>query len=249
MKPILMLFLLSIQVSVLAQPLSHGYAVVEDADGYVNLRVDAHAQAKVLAAIPNGTPLSCSMDQSDNPSLCAVALDGRENFGFIHRSRLVFLDQDRAFTKVALQTRTQHSAVYQEGQVKVKVSIAPVALDKKGYATKTDQHNVMRTMYQGQIMYGTDNEIIDAAYGYADIQVTVDGHTAQVPQSQLTSLIIPTYSVMDDSVFDHVSVYYHPQRQHLYVFSTQADGAAMYTAVFEFKNHQFVRKSLWLASM
>ena len=43
-----------------------GFALVHDADGHTNLRKRPDLNAKVLAKIPNGTPLECVEELSEN---------------------------------------------------------------------------------------------------------------------------------------------------------------------------------------
>ena len=75
-----------------------GFALVHDADGYTNLRESPDLNAKVLAKIPNGTPLECVGEASkDNPNFCTSLLQqaATGGYGFIHRSRLIFPASDK----------------------------------------------------------------------------------------------------------------------------------------------------------
>ena len=77
-----------------------GFALVHDADGHTNLRESPDLNAKVLAKIPNGTPLECVGEVSkDNPNFCTALLQqtATGDYGFIHRSRLIFPASDKNF--------------------------------------------------------------------------------------------------------------------------------------------------------
>ena len=84
-----------------------GFALVHDADGHTNLRKRPDLNAKVLAKIPNGTPLECIEELSENRSdFCFVQLQqaSADNFGFIHYSRLIFPASDKNFVRLREQS-------------------------------------------------------------------------------------------------------------------------------------------------
>lgn len=85
----------------------NGFALVHDADGHTNLRESPDLNAKVLAKIPNGTPLECLGDGGEGSlSFCTAQLQqpAAEDYGFIHYSRLIFPASDKSFVRLREQS-------------------------------------------------------------------------------------------------------------------------------------------------
>ena len=84
-----------------------GFALVHDADGHTNLRESPDLNARVLAKIPNGTPLKCLGDGGEGSlSFCTAQLQqpAAEDYGFIHYSRLIFPASDKSFVRLREQS-------------------------------------------------------------------------------------------------------------------------------------------------
>ena len=84
-----------------------GFALVHDADGHTNLRESPDLNARVLAKIPNGTPLKCLGDGGEGSlSFCTAQLQqpAAEDYGFIHYSRLIFPASDKSFARLREQS-------------------------------------------------------------------------------------------------------------------------------------------------
>ena len=73
-------------LSVAAQP--EGLAVVADPDGHANLRARPDLKSKVLAKLPNGTPIYCLSDEAGDggAQFCDARLQTPSEGGFVHHS-------------------------------------------------------------------------------------------------------------------------------------------------------------------
>ena len=100
-------------LSVAAQP--EGLAVVADPDGHANLRARPDLKSKVLAKLPNGTPIYCLSDEAGNggAQFCDARLQTPSEGGFVHHSRLVFPKRSGGFVppSIAAQRFGQHNVV------------------------------------------------------------------------------------------------------------------------------------------
>ena len=70
-------------LSVAAQP--EGLAVVADPDGHANLRARPDLKSKVLAKLPNGTPIYCLSDEAGDggAQFCDARLQTPSEGGFV----------------------------------------------------------------------------------------------------------------------------------------------------------------------
>ena len=92
-----------------------GFALVHDADGHTNLRKSPNLNAKVLAKIPNGTPLECLGDGGEGSlTFCTAQLQqpAAEDYGFIHYSRLIFPAADKNFVRLREQSGHDLSLIH-----------------------------------------------------------------------------------------------------------------------------------------
>ena len=65
--------------------------MVADPDGHANLRARPDLKSKVLAKLPNGTPIYCLSDEAGDggAQFCDARLQTPSEGGFVHHSRLV----------------------------------------------------------------------------------------------------------------------------------------------------------------
>lgn len=231
---------------VFGNPFSVGYVITQDnSDATVNLRETESLHAKVLAKIPNGTPMSCSVDNSSNPSFCFVKFDqdNKINTGYIYKNRLVFLDNDKSFNKITLTKSDLYSAVYKGNQVTVKVKLKPSKLISKNFSWQTINSS-QTLMYQNKPVYGVD-EIVNSVYLYSTIEIEINGSKYSIPAAQFKGLFIPFYFVENSLVFKNITIYYNVEEKMMYIFSTQTDGACVYTVVFELKDNLLKKTNVW----
>lgn len=135
-----------------------GFALIHDADGYTNLRESPDLNAKVLAKIPNGTPLECVGEASkDNPNFCTALLQqaATSGYGFIHRSRLIFPASDKNFATLHEHFGRGDTLTLSSNGQTVHIAarrIHPKRSDFSGTAPNSDT----TPLYRGKPFYGTD---------------------------------------------------------------------------------------------
>lgn len=217
------------------------YAIVNDPDGHANVRQSADLTSKVVATVANGTPIVCDDDYEPNPQFC-----DNEN-GAIHKSRLEIFDKNSVFKPVPLKTAIPTQVIYANKQANVLLKVTQKNLNPKDFTKGKYGY-----LYQGKPFYGTDNgllygkngKIIYTSYFFDTIQVTIDGKTLAIPKSEFNDLFIPNFSIDEDNRLKSVDVFINPNDNHVYIFSSQSDGAGSYTAVFEFKNGRYHQRYL-----
>lgn len=233
--------------SVFGSPSSSGYVITKDnTDTTVNLRDREDLHSKVLAKIPNDTPMSCSFDNSNNPDFCFVKFDESNsvNMGYIHKSRLLFLDEDKSFNKVHLIKDDLNSATYKNNRVTINIKLVSSKLNEKDFSWSTN-NEVATLMYQDLKVYGTDNQIVNSVFLYSSIDIKKNGEKYTIPLAKFRNLFIPPYFIENRLVFNNISIYHNPNDDLLYIFSTQADGAAIYTVAFKLKNSLLEQTNIW----
>ncbi len=222
-----------------------GFALVHDADGHTNLRKRPDLNAKVLAKIPNGTPLECVEELNETRSdFCFVQLQqaSADDSGFIHYSRLIFPAADKSFVRLREQSGRDDTLTLSGSGQKVHIvarRIHPKLSDFSGI----NKDNFTARLYQGKPFYGTDDSIRKSVFAIE--QITLNGQA--VPAAELQGLFSPDFAATarGSQVYDRWEAYYRRSDKTLYLFSRQSSGAGSFDVCFIFKDGKFQRRYLW----
>ena len=223
----------------------NGFALVHDADGHTNLRKRPDLNAKVLAKIPNGTPLECIEEISETRSdFCFVQLQqaNANDSGFIHYSRLIFPAADKSFVRLREQSGRDDTLTLSGSGQKVHIvarRIHPKLSDFSGI----NKDNFTARLYQGKPFYGTDDSIRKSVFAIE--QITLNGQA--VPAAELQGLFSPDFAATarGSQVYDRWEAYYRRSDKTLYLFSRQSSGAGSFDVCFIFKDGKFQCRYLW----
>ena len=223
----------------------NGFALVHDADGHTNLRKRPDLNAKVLAKIPNGTPLECIEEISETRSdFCFVQLQqaNANDSGFIHYSRLIFPAADKSFVRLREQSGRDDTLTLSGSGQKVHIvarRIHPKLSDFSGI----NKDNFTARLYQGKPFYGMDSMIPKSVFALE--RITLNGQA--VPAAELQGLFSPDFAATarGSQVYDRWEAYYRRSDKTLYLFSKQSSGAGSFDVCFIFKDGKFQRRYLW----
>ena len=194
-----------------------GFALVHDTDGHTNLRKRPDLNAKVLAKIPNGTPLECVEELSETrPDFCFVQLQraSADDFGFIHRSRLIFPAADKSFARLREQSGHDDTLTLSGNGQKVHIAarrIHPKLSDFSGISK--DKYTAH--LYQGKPYYGIDSMIPKSVFALE--RITLNGQT--VPAAELQGLFLPDFAATarGSNAYDGWEAYYRRSDKTLYL--------------------------------
>ena len=223
----------------------NGFALVHDADGYTNLRERPNLKAKVLAKIPNGTPLECIEELSENrPDFCFVQLQqaNADDSGFIHYSRLIFPASDKNFVRLREQSGHDDTLSLSGSGQKVHIvarRIHPKLSDFSGI----NKDNFTARLYQGKPFYGMDSMIPKSVFALE--RITLNGQA--VPAAELQGLFSPDFAATarGSNVYEKWEAYYRRNDKTLYLFGRQGSDGAPFDVCFIFKDGKFQRRYLW----
>lgn len=227
----------------------NGFALVHDADGHTNLRKSPNLNAKVLAKIPNGTPLECLGNGGEGSlSFCTAQLQqpAAEDYGFIHYSRLIFPASDKNFVRLREQSGRDDTLTLSESGQKVHI-VARRIHPKRSDFSGISKDNFTARLYQGKPFYGVDSIIPKSVFALE--RITLNGQT--VPAAELQGLFSPDFAATarDSQVYDRWEAYYRSIDKRLYLFGRQGSGAGSFDVCFIFKDGKFQRRYLWGAAI
>ena len=196
----------------------NGFALVHDADGHTNLRERPDLKAKVLAKIPDGTPLECIEELSENRSdFCFVQLQqpAAEDYGFIHYSRLIFPASDKSFVRLREQSGHDDTLTLSGSGQKVYI-VARRIHPKRSDFSSINKDNFPARLYQGKPFYGMDSMIPKSVFALE--RITLNGQT--VPAAELQGLFSPDFAATarGSNVYEKWEAYYRDSDKTLYLF-------------------------------
>ena len=223
----------------------NGFALVHDADGHTNLRERPDLKAKVLAKIPDGTPLECIEELSENRSdFCFVQLQqpAAEDYGFIHYSRLIFPASDKSFVRLREQSGHDDTLTLSGNGQKVHI-IARRIHPKRSDFSGISKDKYTARLYQGKPFYGVDSIIPKSVFALESI--TLNGQA--VPAAELQGLFSPDFAATarGSNVYQGWEAYYRYSNKTLYLFGRQGSDGNPFSVCFIFKDGKFQRRYLW----
>lgn len=229
--------------------LPDGFALVHDSDGHTNLRKRPDLNAKVLAKIPNGTPLECVEELSENRSdFCFVQLQqaSADDSGFIHRRRLIFPASDKSFIRLREQSGRDDTLILSGSGQKVHI-IARRIHPKRSDFSGISKDKYTARLYQGKPFYGVDSIIPKSVFALESI--TLNGQA--VPAAELQGLFSPDFAATarSSNVYQGWEAYYRGSDKTLYLFGRQGADGAPFGVCFIFKDGKFQRRYLWGAAI
>lgn len=227
----------------------NGFALVHDADGHTNLRKRPDLNAKVLAKIPNGTPLECLGDGGEGSlSFCTAQLQqpAAEDYGFIHYSRLIFPASDKNFVRLREQSGHDDTLTLSSSGQTVHIvarRIHPKLSDFSGI----NKDKYTARLYQGKPFYGTDYDIPKSVFALE--RITLNSQT--VPAAELQGLFSPDFAstARGSNVYQRWEAYYRRSDKTLYLFGRQGSDGDPFGVCFIFKDGKFQRRYLWGAAI
>ena len=227
----------------------NGFALVHDADGHTNLRKSPNLNAKVLAKIPNGTPLECLGDGGEGSlSFCTAQLQqpAAEDYGFIHYSRLIFPASDKSFVRLREHFGRDDTLTLSGNGQTVHIVARRIHPKLSDFSGINKDKNTAR-LYQGKPFYGTDYDIPKSVFALE--RITLNGQA--VPAAELQGLLSPDFAATarSSNAYDGWKAYYRDSDKTLYLFGRQGSDGAPFGVCFIFKDGKFQRRYLWGAAI
>lgn len=234
-----------------------GYAMVDDADGYVNLRAQDRLQSVILNQLPNGTLVSAYCDSyEDDANFCLAFMD-KGQFGYIYKDRLSFFEDNSSLIPIPfINHKTPLSASYVDHRYKVsaQIEVAPVIIYPENFSGYNSANESCPHYYDQVCSFGLEgfNELAklpENYYKFSKITFSIAGKTIKVPDADLEGLFLSDHAVSHNDVFTHTNLYFDPISQHLYLLSLQSYGAGTFTVIFKVESQGTVTRQAWLEAL
>lgn len=244
MKKILLVTSLLISSISFAQ--SNNFGLIQDPDGFVNVRDEASTKSKVVDKLNNGEVVSFAGD-SENQFI--NVLYAKHGFGYVHNSRInTFKD----FQKWKLQSSNMQSASYSLGQNKVSVTTRKAQFNLSDFkkSVPKGETEIIYTHYKNKSFYGTDGTLPTGSLQLASIDISYQGKNIHIPSQDLENYFMPSTPLSKGGLQDFAEAEIYSKGQDLYFINTLAgSGAAQYVLMIHIQNGKVVKIQAWNESI
>jgi hypothetical protein len=218
----LIIFFLLISFSATAQ-----LAIINDPDGFTNVRADKNTQAKILGRLLNDDVFLFDIEGNDQ---WAYVAKGEQLQGYIHKSRLLPIDSlphipvSNAFRVQKGNELTIHNDSI-SFQMKVSAFVIAkhkIQKDASGFVNKID----------GAVPRGVDGNL--PKNQLVEIKLSVHDNIISIPAAAYTDLFEPG--------IDSFNIYFDKKGKIYLYMASSSDGAGFYSVVWVIKNGQYLKR-------
>ena len=198
MKFFILLFLLISDI-VFAQ--EEAFAVINDKDGYVNVRKGKSAQSKVLKRLNNKTIVfAYNYDKATDGNWIYT-----DEEGYIYNDRVKWIHK---FPIIAKGIAKGNTIVFEGKEIQVVLTSGKFDKSKHSFEYFKDSPTGIEVI-DDELPYGTDGKMPTTEY--RSIEVNIHGKRVSLPKDAYSDLYEPTF------LTDHNSVYYDKESDILYI--------------------------------
>ena len=217
MRKLVVPFLLFCQF-VVAQVIEGGaFAVINDKDGYVNVRKEKSVHSKVLKKLDNNTLIFVLEYDKAYYGNWIYA----DNEGYIYNDRVKWIHN---FPQIAKGIAKGNTIVFEGKEIQVILTSGKFDKSKHSFVYYKESHHSIEKI-DGKAFWGTDGEM--PREEYKNIQIYINGKQISLPKSAYDDLYEPTFYT------EHNSVYYDKELDNYYIVATNSDGAGAYMVCWQ----------------
>ena len=200
MRKLVVLFLLFCQF-VVAQAIEEAFAVINDKDGYVNVREGKSAQSEVLKKLNNKTIVFVyNYDKATDGNWIYT-----DEEGYIYNDRVKWIHK---FPIIAKGIAKGNTIVFEGKEIQVVLTSGKFDKSKHSFEYFKDSPTGIEVI-DDELPYGTDGKMPTTEY--ISIEVNIHGKRVSLPKDAYSDLYEPTF------LTDHNSVYYDKESDILYI--------------------------------
>ncbi|RFC54165.1 hypothetical protein [Brumimicrobium aurantiacum] len=207
MKRILTVLLLTLNLTIIGQ-----FGIIEDKDGYVNIRNSAK---NIIDTLSSEEIVYC-FDLEGEWFRIDYDLSRQNRSGYVHKSRVRIIENFDPFYSNQL---TDTSIVFSLDSIRIQIT-------KRAFNAKSNSlqyHEINEAEYlekiNGKEIWGTDGEIPKMKYGIFSLQLNNE------------KVILPTDNLFEPN-FGFTSAFYDERNNSIYISALNSDGAGGYSVLW-----------------
>ena len=218
MKTLLSFFLLIASFSCFAQ-----FAIISDKDGFVNVRQENSASAKISDTLRNDHLIYCFENNGNWTNIDYTKhFKEKAGNGYVYKDRYKLIS---TYSKIPVSKQTSNTIVLLKDSL--EISVTEESFDKTKHTLRFLKGQGSQIVFiDGKDYYGTDGELPKRQY--RKIVVKVGQTIVTLPKEAIENLFEPDIS--------STQAYYDSKRNIIYLLSSNSDGAGSYEIIWKLEN-------------
>ena len=193
------------------------FGIVNDLDGFVNVRNSAEKGNNISDKLENGFIVYC-FEPEGNWVNIDYKKNGKDLNGYIYKDRVKYIS---SFENVALKSNLDGKVKMKNGNIKIEITETKFEKEKHKLMFYKNNKTQLDKIDNLQI-FGTDGNIPKREY--KSIQIEINNIKIELPKEALKNLYEP-------SLYNS-KANYDEKNDILYVFSSNSDGAGSYEIIW-----------------
>ena len=203
--------------NVVSAQIEGGFAIINDKDGYVNVRKEGNIHSKVIKKLNNNTLIYVyEYDRTRDGSWIQTDEDG-----YIYNDRVKWIEK---LPKAAKGIEKKNTIHFSGKDIRVALTSQKFDKSKHSFVYYKETHHSIEKI-DGKHFWGTDGEI--PREEYKNIRIYINGKQVSLPKSAYDDLYEPTFYT------EHNSIYYDKELDSYYIVATNSDGAGAYMVCWQ----------------
>ncbi|MEZ0128642.1 hypothetical protein AB9T88_02085 [Flavobacterium sp. LBUM151] len=200
------------------------FAIINDVDGYVNVRSSAKTTNNITDKLDNGF-IVYYFEPKGNWANIDYKKNTKELNGYIYKNKIKFITD---FKEIPLKANQIEKVILDDGLIKIEISETKFLKDKhKLFFFKGNSDQLHKI--DDSIFLGTDGDIPKREY--KSLEVEINNVKVQIPNDALKNLYNPTL-YNSKANYDQIN-------DILYIHSTNSDGAGGYEIIWVIEKKKY----------
>ncbi|MFV5397662.1 SH3 domain-containing protein [Acinetobacter baumannii] len=213
------------------------FGLIQDKDGYVNVRGNSSLSSKVTSKLNNNEIVSCVMDEETNNFCLVNASNGAT--GFVYKNRI---NNFSGYTSIKLSQYSREKVIYSDKNIIVEVYAKKAISDPKLYKIFKGKYKY----FNNKKFFGTDGSLPDNNFLQLDkIIVKEKDNRIEISRTELEQYFFPKDGIDEGkNELADFKIYY--LNNNIFILNTfNNGGAAAYNIVLNIKNGKLVANKAW----
>ena len=213
------------------------FGLIQDKDGYVNVRENSSLSSKVTSKLNNNEIVSCVMDEETNNFCLVNASNGAT--GFVYKNRI---NNFSGYTSIKLSQYSREKVVYSDKNIIVEVYAKKAILDPKLYKTFKGEYKY----FNNKKFFGTDGTLPNNDFLQLDkIIIKSKDKKIEIGKNDIEQYFFPKNGIDGDkNELADFKIYY--LNNNIFILNAfNNSGAAAYNIVLNIKNGKLVANKAW----
>jgi hypothetical protein len=216
---ILCIFILLFTLSNLSYCQDYDFAIIQDKDGFTNVREEANLKSKIVGTIKNNEIIFVFDHEESNNMYSFQSLSIS---GFVHSSRIKRLNK---LKEIKPSNQSENNINFKHNNF--EIDIFAEKFDLKKYSVQRNKQGFVEKL-NNKVFYGTDGDLPKIAL--KSVVFKINNKEIYIAKNEVNDLFEPN--------FDNTKVFFDASTKIIYLTMQNSDGAGAYAVAWTFKPNE-----------